>query len=446
MNYSVIDISSSSLSMIVASTEKNKTEIVFKDRVALSLVHYLYGHCLSARGIDKLVDCLRGMKETCERLGSERCYLISTAALRHIENFEEVRLRVLQDTGLPVNFIDGSTEAYCDYVANIYYSSCERPVLIDLGGKSIEICDLGKQSREEMRCFSFGLLDLYRKFVKNIYPDEEEAKAIRKFVGRKFDRADIPAAGVYSTAVMVGATNAAMYDIYADFADEKATEVKTIRYKKFKKLVGRLLTGEDRSKLILNNAPEKFHLVGVAAVVLKFLFKRFGVDNIVVSDRGVKEGYLELVLRGEETGLYYDFRKKTVDGSERVLPPLIDTQGEGDKKGKRAKSAGGKTKPVKPPQKAQNEAKEAERPAVSAETSVSAAEATASAPKARRTRRSRKPAEEKREEGKAAEVPAAPRRGRPRKSAAAPVAERKTKSADKAKEEAPMPENNGINE
>ena len=204
MNYSVIDVSSGSLSMIVASAEKNKSEILFKERVAISLVHYLDGHCLSARGIDKLVECLRGMKETCERLGAARCYLISTAALRHIENFEEVRLRVLEETGLPVNFIDGSTEAYCDYVANVYYSSYERPVLIDLGGKSIEICDLGKKSREEMRCFSFGLLDLYRKFVKNIYPDEGEAKAIRKFVNRKFDREGIPETGVYATAVMVG--------------------------------------------------------------------------------------------------------------------------------------------------------------------------------------------------------------------------------------------------
>ena len=326
MNYAVIDISSSSLSMIVASSNKNKSEIIFKERVAISLVHYLYGHCLSARGIDKLAECLHGMKETCERLGAKRCYLISTAALRHIENFEEVRMRVLEETGLPVNFIDGSTEAYCDYVANIYYSTYERPVLIDLGGKSIEICDLGSKTGGEMRCLPFGLLDLYRKFVRNIYPDEEEAKAIRKAVNRKLDGAGLPEKGVYSTAVMVGAANSAMYEIYADFVNEKSAQTRMIVYKKFKKLVAHLLTGEDRSKLILNNAPEKFHLIGVAAVVLKTLFKRFGVDNIVVSERGVKEGYLELVLRGEETGLYYDFSKKAVDGTERAVPPLMTTQ------------------------------------------------------------------------------------------------------------------------
>ena len=41
MKYSVIDISSSSLSLIIAQTEADKTEIIFKDRVSLSLLHYL---------------------------------------------------------------------------------------------------------------------------------------------------------------------------------------------------------------------------------------------------------------------------------------------------------------------------------------------------------------------------------------------------------------------
>ena len=320
MKYCVIDISSSSISMIVASAEAEKTEVVFKERASLSLVHYLEAGGLSERGTEKLVEMLTRFKDTGAELGVERCYLIATAALRHVKNFDEVAKAVFWETGLTVNLIDGETEAYCDYVANIYYKTCERPVLIDLGGKSIEICDLAKSSKEEMMCFSFGLLDLYRKFVSNIYPDEKEAKEIKRYVKDKFDRAGLPREGVFSTAVMVGASNAAIYDIYAEFSDESETNgVKTISRKKFKKLVRHLLTGEDRSRLVLNNAPEKLYLIGSAAIVLKHLFKRFGVDNIVVSDRGVKEGYLQLVLEGKETAAYYDVVRRSSDGEARSL-------------------------------------------------------------------------------------------------------------------------------
>lgn len=361
MKYSVIDISSSSISMIVAESEGGKTEVVFKERSSLTLVHYLEDGALSERGVQRLVEMLLRYKDMSAGLGVERCYLIATAALRHVRNFDEVAAAVLAETGFTVNLIDGETEAYCDYIANIYYKSFDRPVLIDLGGKSIEICDLSKTSKEEMMSIPFGLIDLYRKFVSAIYPDEKEAKDIRRYANKRFDEAGLPEDGVYSTAVIVGATGAAIYDIYAEFSDEElASDVRTIRRKKFKKLVDHLLTGADRSRLVLNNAPEKLYLIGSAAIVLKLLFKRFDVENIIVSERGVKEGYLRLVLEGKESGAYYDFVRGGADGEARKLPEAKEPE-------KKTKSTA-KRKGAKPSEKAKKgtsdeKRAEAEKPA-----------------------------------------------------------------------------------
>lgn len=339
MKYSVIDISSSSLSLIVANADEKKAEIIFKDRVSLYLFPHLEGKSLSRRGIDKLTEALSLMKEKCASLGVERCYVISTAALRFIENYGEVSRAVTDRTGLAVNFIDGATEAYCDYVANSYYAGYERPVLIDQGGKSLEICDLLKKSKEDMLCFDFGLIDLHRKFVKKYQPDEEEAKDIKKYVKNRFDRADLPGKEVYSTAVLVGPTNCALYDIYSEFTGDSAADgVKTVDYKKFKKLVKHLLSGDDRSELIMNNAPEKLAVIGPAAVVLKVLFKRFGVSNIIVSDKGVKEGYLQLVLEGGESGAYYDFASGAVFGEVKAAPQQEEKEIKPRKKGKKEQS------------------------------------------------------------------------------------------------------------
>lgn len=319
MKYSVIDISSSSISLIIAEADERKAEIIFKDRASISLLHYLDGKNLTERGIEKLIEALRIMKDECEKFGVRYVYLISTAALRVIENCDEVSRIVAEKTGLPVNFMDGKSEAYCDYIANLYYASYEKAVLIDLGGKSLEICDLTKGSKDDMICLDFGLLDVHRKFIKKIQPNEKEAKDIKKFANEKFDEAKIPEKEVFSTAVMVGATNHAVYDIYADYANVKNEDgVKSIEYKKFKKLVAHLLGDAERSTLILNNAPEKLYMIGPATIILKTLFKRFGVKHILVSDRGVKEGYLQLVLEGKESGMYYDFAAGAAGGTPRA--------------------------------------------------------------------------------------------------------------------------------
>ena len=303
MKYSVIDVSSSSISMIVAENG-GVNEVVSRERASLSLIHYLEGDSLSRRGIVKLAALLNHMKALAAAQGAERCYVISTAALRHVANSGEIAAFVRETTGLAINFIDEPTEAYCDYIANLSYRTCERPVLIDLGGKSIEVCDLAKTEKAEMFGMEFGLTDLTRKFVSNIYPDEEEVKAIRKFLKKKFDGAGLPEKGTFETAVLVGAASTALYDIYADFAKVSGAEEKTVDVKKYKKLVKRLLEGADRSRLILKNAPEKMYLICAAAVTLKVLFKRFGIRTVIVSDSGVKEGYLRLVLEGREKGEY----------------------------------------------------------------------------------------------------------------------------------------------
>ena len=339
MKYAVIDISSSSISMIVAEMNDRVTEIIFRDRASLTLLHYLDGHDLSQRGIEKLIEAVSVMKDKCVSLGVDVAYLISTAALRAVTNFEEVGAAILNRTGLPVNAVDGQTEAYCDFIANRFYSAYESAVLLDIGGASVEICDLSADDRSGMHSLDFGILTLHNKFVEKIQPDEDEAKRIKKYVARKLDKANVPGEGRFATVVMVGAAALALYDIYAEFAGAADGGERSMQYKKFKKLVDHLLTGRDRSKLILDVAPEKLYSVGIAAVVAKAVFRRFGAKDLLVSDRGVKEGYLQLVNEGKIEASDYDFRKEEASirpqpgaGAEAAAQPAAKVRAS--KKGK----------------------------------------------------------------------------------------------------------------
>ena len=305
MKYAVIDISSSSISMIVAEMNARVTEIIFRDRASLTLLHYLDGRDLSQRGIEKLTEAVSVMKDKCVSLGVDAAYLISTAALRAVTNFEEVGAAILNRTGLPVNAVDGQTEAYCDFIANRFYSAYESAVLLDIGGASVEICDLSADDRSGMHSIDFGILTLHNKFVEKIQPDEDEAKRIKKYVARKLDKANVPGEGRFATVVMVGTAALALYDIYTAFAGSKGEpSERAMDGKKFKKLAKHLVGGHDRSKLILEVAPERLYSVGIAALIVRTIARRFGAENILVSDRGVKEGYLQLVLDGREQGAY----------------------------------------------------------------------------------------------------------------------------------------------
>jgi len=389
MKYAVIDVSSSSVSFIVATVSGTRTEIIFRDRVGLSLYHYLEGKTLSARGAEKFIETVLKVKEKCVALGVDKVYLISTAALRAIDNFDEIQALALERTGMKVNLIDGETEAYCDYIANGGYSVYERPVLIDLGGASIEICDLSENAENKTTFLNFGMFNLSRKFVKKIQPTESEAKDIKEYLKEKYAKAGLCKEGVYSTAILVGATNRAIFDVYCDYAEVAEGECgKYIDVKKFKKFAKTMLCGDDRSMLIMNNAPERVYILGAAVITLKTLLKRFDVDEVIVSDLGVKEGYLRLILDGKAEGEAYTFNEENKGPSEKPA------------KRKYAK----KNKSTKKSKKEAQPAQEAAEPVAEAAEPAQEAEAPAAKPKRRYTRRKKvAPAEET---VKAAEEPA----------------------------------------
>ena len=295
--YAVIDISSTSISMLVCG--KDGTHPAYKFRESLSAVSFTEGGKLTEHGVEKICDKISVFQDQCKKLGVERLYVVSTAAMRFIDNAEEVFEAIRTRTGAIVNQIDGETEAYCDCVANEKFRSMNSPVIIDIGGASIELVDLTKSGREGIHCLNFGALTLQRKFVKSVYPDKEECSKIKKYIKKALAKAEVPSfAG--GTAVLVGATNRSVYEIYRDYYDIDVSENMVIEIEKLKKLAKKLIEAPDRSHLLIKNAPEKIYFIVVALITLVQLLKKYGFASVAVSDFGVKEGYLKLALSGEE--------------------------------------------------------------------------------------------------------------------------------------------------
>ncbi|MDE7164281.1 MAG: hypothetical protein K2O04_02510, partial [Clostridiales bacterium] len=295
MKYAVIDLSSTGVSIVVAEGDKATGifSAVYKDRTNIAVADYFDGHSISRRGIEKLIDALITARSTVKAMGVDECYCISTAALRNIDNIEEVAEKIRMRTGIVINYLDGVTEAYCDFLSNRKYMAYEKVILIDIGGGSVELCDFKKERKDEMVCLDFGPIKLRNKYVVDIYPTDEQAKRIKKYVRKKSDEAELAGKSEFTTAVLVGSINDAIYATYSEYCEKEklSTEFEYTKYKQFCKW---LMTSSDRTRLIMKVAPEKIHVLPVAAIVLKEMLKRFKPNNVMISDCGVKEGYLSL--------------------------------------------------------------------------------------------------------------------------------------------------------
>ena len=422
MKYAIIDISSSSISLLVAEGKKT-FDVLLRERENVSILHYMEGKNLSERGVEKLVENLNKMKSVCRKMEIDKCYVISTASMRNFENFEWVLSELKRRAAVSVNLLDGQEEAYCDLISNEGYRALDRAVLTDIGGGSIELCDLTQNNPDALVYLDFGPIQLNRRFVENIHPTEEEAKDIKKFVRKKLEKSGLPGDSAFSTAVLVGATNQAIYDVYCDYYDAEKEGEKRIEYDRLKKLCKHLVRSSDRSMLVLKNAPEKIYTLTTAAVILRAMLKYFGVSNIVVSDFGVKEGYLALVTDGRWEGTETDLGE--VPAAETAV---LSLPGEPSaKKKKKSKKTADPSEKEKTDEKGTDSVQPA-APAVKRRGRPRKTPVSPEAP-AKRRGRPRKVAPETAETGKervkkdqkaeASVSPEAPakRRGRPRKVA-----------------------------
>ena len=407
MKYAIIDISSSSISLLVAEGKK-AFDVLLRERENVSILHYMEGKNLSERGVEKLVENLNKMKSVCRKMEIDKCYVISTASMRNFENFEWVLSELKRRAAVSVNLLDGQEEAYCDLISNEGYRALDRAVLTDIGGGSIELCDLTQNNPDALVYLDFGPIQLNRRFVENIHPTEEEAKDIKKFVRKKLEKSGLPGDSAFSTAVLVGATNQAIYDVYCDYYDAEKEGEKRIEYDRLKKLCKHLVRSSDRSMLVLKNAPEKIYTLTTAAVILRAMLKYFGVSNIVVSDFGVKEGYLALVTDGRWEGTETDLGE--VPAAETAVLSL----------------------PGEPSAKKKKKAKKAAETAEESKADTKETDSSQPAPAAKRRGRPRKTPV-------SPEAPAK-RRGRPRKVAPETAETGKETVKKDQKAETPEPE------
>lgn len=297
MKYGVIDITSTSVSLKIYDLETHRP--VFSSRSAFSAQSFTEGGRLTLHGVQKAVTVLKRMQEECVKYGAKAVYAISASVTRGLKNADEVAAEIKSATGITVNRLDIATEAYCDYAANkeIYGGGC---TLIDVSGGSIAVCDMSRSDEDGRLCLDFGALNVQKKLVKDVFPTKEEYGDIKKYLKKKFEKCGVPQ---YKTqrVVLAGNLSRSIGAIYSDVycGGEPCSSLDP---EKLKRLLKRLVRGKDGAYLIIKNAPEKIYFITVALIIVLQLIKRFLPDEVVISENGVKEGYLALNLSGEIKG------------------------------------------------------------------------------------------------------------------------------------------------
>lgn len=244
---------------------------------------------LHARGVDKALAALRHFAHRLDDVGVARDAVVgaTTAAVREASDGEAFLARVRHETGLVLRVIDGEQEAELVATAQERAFPRRMPLRVaDIGGCSTEVA-------LRLRGHTAWKVSLPTGSVKLSERHGTDLDALRAEVDRAL--LTLPSGRERATLVGVAGTVTTAFQVAheVDPWDPDLVHGQPLELATVDRLIGRLavMSSEQRRELPgLDPGRADYIVAGMCLVA--GLMRRFGCDELLVSDRGVRFGLL----------------------------------------------------------------------------------------------------------------------------------------------------------
>ena len=293
MKQAVIDIGSNSMRLTVyETTETGSFTILFKDKVMAGLAGYVEDGNLSLDGIARAVLGLLSFRNTLEALSIAQVAVFATASLRNIRNTEQAVNTIQRATGFSIEVISGEEEARYGYAGAMEELDLADGVFVDIGGASTEVVRFAKGKLETADSCPVGSLKLYRDWVKKILPNREAIGNMEQAIRLATDGLFAQPVQKGLPLVCVGGTSRAALKL-AKRVCRLPESANRISIQQLRQVCAALCASQRAAAdLILKVEPERIHTMIPGLLILRRMVEGFGAGEMIVSQYGVREGYL----------------------------------------------------------------------------------------------------------------------------------------------------------
>ncbi len=309
--FAAIDVGSNSIRCLIAELgEDGHLQIIddLKDQPRLARGLSATG-LLAPDSVERALESLGRMVQAAERRGAARVALVATAAVRDAANGAEFAERVKKEIGIPLEVIDGETEARLAFLSVREHFPIRRgrAVVADIGGGSLELVLAVGGLVDRVVSLPFGAVRLTEQYLSE--PDDTVAgvRRLRSAVRQKLRR--VVPSREWATAKLFGSggtfTNLARIAAAREHGGVPSAGVHgtAVPLPELQRILEWLesLSVEERSKVPGLNAERADIIVAGLAVAAEVL-ELFDAPKVTVSAFGLREGLLVHLARPVAAG------------------------------------------------------------------------------------------------------------------------------------------------
>jgi len=272
----VVDIGSNTVKLVIYRVKGKKIEKIYSDSIYVRLLNYLKDGKLTEEGILKLEIVLKDFREKVEEFLPDCTIAFATYVLRAAENRKELLERI--EEYFDVEILSGEEEAYYSALGALLDVKVKKGLLFDIGGGSLEICEIVDSKPGICKSYPLGALSL-KDYMKNGYVEDEIG--IRRQIRALVNPYDFK---IYESEILIGVGGSIR-------PLKKIAGKRRIKRKQLKEIVEKIKKMKPIEITENYGIPvERAKTVIVAAIVVLELMDIFKVKELVISKSGIREG------------------------------------------------------------------------------------------------------------------------------------------------------------
>lgn len=291
----LIDVGSNTIRTVVYCRRGERVRKLYSERDYTGLIAYVKDGRLTEEGVGRLCATLLHMKRFCALCRCERVTAFSTASLRGVTNRAEAVEAVRRLTGIDILPLTAEEEMSCDCAA-LLRMGLREGFAFDLGGGSCQVFRFQPEGLREGASLPFGCLTLGEHFVRRgLFPDREEARAMRRYVRGTLEEYLPGFTGVRPPTLhaMGGTARAVAKVLRTTGQAESDGECLCVSRDALRRMLRDARKNEGRMVATLRRViPGRMSTLLPGVLAMEAIARHLGCEMIEVMPTGVREGFL----------------------------------------------------------------------------------------------------------------------------------------------------------
>lgn len=251
---------------------------------------------LDPASAERTLDAITDFAKQARSLGAERILTAATSALRDAQNGSDFIAQAKNRAGVDLEVISGETEAQLSYLAvkkGLALDPAARMLIVDIGGGSTELIRSEPGRKLETVSLQIGSVRLTERMIHHDPPSAREAVDLRLSV----DKALAELGWEFRPDVMVGiagtVTTICAIALGMETYDAAIVHGYHLQRNEITNVIARLgsVPLAERMKIPGLEAG-RADVIFAGAAILECIMGNFGLDEVVVSDQGVRWGLI----------------------------------------------------------------------------------------------------------------------------------------------------------